>query len=153
MFNKNRIIDLINEKGWTAYRLCKEAGMAQSTLSDILNGKKKNPSANTLNKIATALGVAVDEFFKENSIKNDNDEKAQSTPSNPPLTIKEQEKLDKEAQEIVDNLAMSLSKNKEYLKEQDYAVLEASIRSALETIKLKNKEKYTPKKYKNKQEE
>ncbi|MBC2579697.1 helix-turn-helix domain-containing protein [Clostridium sp. DJ247] len=70
MFNKEKIVELLNEKGWTAYRLCKEANIAQSTLSDILNGKKKNPSANTLTKLAIAFGVSVDEFFKEKDIEN-----------------------------------------------------------------------------------
>lgn len=147
MFKRDRLIELLNEKGWTPYRLAKEAKMAQSTLSDILNDKNKNPTGTTLQKIATALEVTIDEFFDEDNITEN------TTLPKKSLTIKEQEKLDKEAQEIVDNLALSLSKNKEHLKEQDYAVLEASIRSALETIKLKNKEKYTPKKYRDNQED
>lgn len=65
MFNKNRIIELLKDKGWTPYRLCKEANMTQSTLSDILNGRRKNPTAITLQKIASALGVTVDEFFSQ----------------------------------------------------------------------------------------
>lgn len=63
MFNKDIIIELLNERGWTPYRLCQESKMAQSTLSDILTGKRKNPTARTLQKIATALGVSVDIFF------------------------------------------------------------------------------------------
>jgi transcriptional regulator with XRE-family HTH domain len=67
MFNKEKIIQLLKEKGWTPYKLCKEANMAQSTLSDILNGKKKNPTAATIQKIAAALGVTVDEFFSDSN--------------------------------------------------------------------------------------
>lgn len=69
MFKKEKIIELLNAKGWSQYRLCKEANMTQSTLSDILSGRRKNPTAATLQKIATALGVSVDEFFEDESDK------------------------------------------------------------------------------------
>ena len=50
MFDKRTIETCMNKKGWTRYRLAKEAGIGQSTLSEILSGKKKNPSINTLQK-------------------------------------------------------------------------------------------------------
>lgn len=65
MFNKNAITQLLKSKNWSRYKLCKEAHLAQSTLSDILSGKAKNPNTKTLQKIADALRVPVNEFFKE----------------------------------------------------------------------------------------
>lgn len=65
MFNRNSISKALEKKGWSRYKLCKEAHLAQSTLSDILNGKAKNPNIKTLQKIADALGVSVNEFFDE----------------------------------------------------------------------------------------
>lgn len=65
MFDKNTIIDLLKKKGWSRYKLCKEANLAQSTLSDILNGKKLNPRMDTIQKIADALDVSVDTFFTQ----------------------------------------------------------------------------------------
>lgn len=44
----------------------KLAGISGSYLSNIEKGIKTNPSMEALNKIADALGVSVDEFFKEN---------------------------------------------------------------------------------------
>ena len=60
MFDKRTIEICMNKKGWTKYRLAKEAGIGQSTLSEILSDKKKNPSINTLQKISIALGVPLD---------------------------------------------------------------------------------------------
>lgn len=130
--------------------LAKQAEVSLGYLSDLENNKFTNPTLDKLNKLADALGVSVKEFF--NGEKNVTEEITNSK-NKYTLTIKEQDKLDKEAQDIINNFALSLSKEKENLKEEDYRVLEASIRSALETIKLKNKEKYTPKKYKNNREE
>lgn len=65
MFNKDLILYYLEKKGWSKYRLCKEANLAQSTLSDILTGKNVNPRMDTVQKIADALNVNVFEFFDE----------------------------------------------------------------------------------------
>lgn len=70
MFNKERLIEIMEEKDISAYKLWKLSGVAQSTISDILNKDDKNPTAKTLQKIADALGVSVDEFFKSDNDKN-----------------------------------------------------------------------------------
>ncbi len=70
MFNKERLINIMEEKDISAYKLWKLSGVAQSTISDILNKDDKNPTAKTLQKIADALGVSVDEFFKSDDDKN-----------------------------------------------------------------------------------
>lgn len=67
MFNKELLLHYLNKKGWSKYKLCKEADLAQSTLSDILNDKNKNPRMDTIQKIADALNVNVFEFFDEGS--------------------------------------------------------------------------------------
>lgn len=50
---------LLEEQGITPYRVYKETGVAQSTLSDWKNGKS-TPSAEKLKKIANYLNVSVD---------------------------------------------------------------------------------------------
>lgn len=80
MFNKELIIELLEKKGWSRYRLSKEAHMAQSTLSDILTGKNANPRMDTIQKIASALDVTVDVFFDNDSNPNESKEnKKEST--------------------------------------------------------------------------
>ncbi len=64
---RDRIKELLDGKNWTVYKLSKESGVAQSTLSDILNGKNKNPNFDTLIKISDALGVYVDRLTGESA--------------------------------------------------------------------------------------
>lgn len=69
MFNRDNLEKQMNLKGWTKYRLAKEAGIGQSTLHEILSGKKTSPNATTLSKLATALGVNVNVFFNEYEVE------------------------------------------------------------------------------------
>lgn len=69
MFNKDILENYMNKKGLTKYRLAKKAGIGQSTLSEIMSGKKKNPSINTLQKIANALEIPLD-YLTQTSAKS-----------------------------------------------------------------------------------
>lgn len=119
------------------------AGISGSYLSTIENGIKKNPSMKTLSKIASALEVSVDEFFKDEETKDTMEDDYKLT-----LSIKEQEKLGTQAEEMLADLRISLSQNKEQLGEKDYEMIGATVRTLLEQMTKNNKEKYTPKKYK-----
>ena len=44
------------------------SGVGQSTLYEILSGKKKNPQSETLTKLAEALGVSVEDFFHDDKV-------------------------------------------------------------------------------------
>lgn len=128
-------------KNIVAKDLAASVGITPTYLSYILNNKRKNPSMELLNKIANALGVTVDTFFDNDSNTNESKERDYS------LTIKEQENIDKEAQKILDDMTLSFSKNKDILTEEDYFAIEMALKSSLEAIKIKNKKKFTPKKY------
>lgn len=65
MFNRDKLKSILNKRGWTNYRLAKEAGIGQTTVHDILGGKKVTPNAKTLAKIADVLGVSINDFFDE----------------------------------------------------------------------------------------
>lgn len=131
-------------KNIVAKDLAASVGITPTYLSYILNNKRKNPSMELLNKIANALGVTVDTFFDNDSNTNESKEKKERDYS---LTIKEQENIDKEAQKILDDMTLSFSKNKDILTEEDYFAIEMALKSSLEAIKIKNKKKFTPKKY------
>ena len=49
-----RIIELRKERQWSEYHLAKEAGISQSTLSNLIN-RGNNPSVYTLEKIDHAF--------------------------------------------------------------------------------------------------
>lgn len=55
----------IHENGWTVSKLAEELQMTQPTLSIIINGK--NPSFESLQKIAKAIGISVSELVKEDN--------------------------------------------------------------------------------------
>lgn len=109
MFKKETIIKLLEERGWSNYKLCKESNLAPATLSDILNGKSTNPKTETLEKIAKALNVSMDDFFIEDN-KNSIDEQQSSNPN-------DFDELDPEIRAIARDMKNMSSKNKELLKE------------------------------------
>lgn len=57
-----RIVELRKERQWSEYHLAKEAGISQSTLSNLIN-RGNNPSVYTLEKIAHAFGLTLSQFF------------------------------------------------------------------------------------------
>ncbi|MCC9296537.1 helix-turn-helix domain-containing protein [Clostridium sp. WLY-B-L2] len=132
---------IMNEKGISAKKIAEKAEISTTYLSYILNDKRKNPSLEVLQKIASILDVSVNDFFDDKYNTNEDNE------FNPTLSVKEQKRLDKQAQDIVNNLSVSLSKNKNSLEDEDYEILQASISAALQSLTLKNKKKFTPKKY------
>jgi transcriptional regulator with XRE-family HTH domain len=94
MFNRENIEKLMNEKGWTRYRLAKESNLGQSTVHEIMSGKKKTPTSTTLQKLANALGVSVNAFF--------DDEVTEIIP------VKEENKVDAEKQRQIRTVAAHL---------------------------------------------
>lgn len=52
--------ELLKEKGFTTYRLAKNADIGQATASEIVNGKRKCIRAVTAEKIAKTLGTTVE---------------------------------------------------------------------------------------------
>jgi transcriptional regulator with XRE-family HTH domain len=67
MANKvsNNIRKIRQKKGISQDRLSKEADLALNTIVKIETGESPNPTVETLEKIAKALGVSVAELFKD----------------------------------------------------------------------------------------
>jgi len=61
----DKIKDLREQKGLGVNELARKAKMNASYISAIERNEKTNPSTKILNKLADALDVSVDEFFKE----------------------------------------------------------------------------------------
>lgn len=53
---------VIKEKGWTIERVAAEMGITRVTLSQNLS---RNPTVNTLQRIASVIGCNVGEFFRD----------------------------------------------------------------------------------------
>lgn len=96
-----RIRKLMDQRNWTAYRLRKESGLAQSTLSHIFR-KDSEPTISTLETICRAFGLTMGEFFAEGEFVS--------------LTVEQRELLEKwailtpEQKQLILDMINSLSK-------------------------------------------
>lgn len=59
-----RIKKMMDERGWTEYRLAKNSGLSESTLANIFN-RKSQPSLPTVKAICDAFGITMSQFFAE----------------------------------------------------------------------------------------
>lgn len=55
-------------RGWSTYKLAYEAGLTQSTLSNMF-ARGTCPTVDTLEKICEAFGISLSEFFEEGQNK------------------------------------------------------------------------------------
>ena len=62
MNTSDKIKQLLNERGWSVYRLAQESGISQSTLSNMFI-RKNDPSIGTLDEICKAFGITLSQFF------------------------------------------------------------------------------------------
>ena len=67
MDTHKRLRQLLNERGWTEYRLSKACGLSESTLANIF---KRNtlPSISTLEAICKGFGITLSQVFAEDDM-------------------------------------------------------------------------------------
>lgn len=111
------------------------SGIPTSYISNIENGKRTNPSQETLEKLAKALDVNVVDFYDK-----------------PVLTDKDKKDINKDLNEVMQEFRDGTDGTAYYngipLEESDLDLIESAMKIALEQIKIKNKEKYNPNKNK-----
>lgn len=66
-----RLKDIMEQRGWTEYKLAKESDLSQSTISNMF-ARNTLPTIPTLEAICKALKISLSEFFLEDkdSTKN-----------------------------------------------------------------------------------
>lgn len=62
-----RLKQLLQERGWTEYRLAKECGLSESTLANIFR-RNTMPSITTLERICDGFGITLSQFFCQNKM-------------------------------------------------------------------------------------
>jgi transcriptional regulator with XRE-family HTH domain len=62
-----RIRSARGKKGWSQYKLAKEAGVQPSTISQIESGARQKPSIDVLQKVAGALSLTVSQLLGQTS--------------------------------------------------------------------------------------
>ena len=63
-----KVKKLQEERGWSTYKLAYEAGLTQSTLSNMF-ARGTCPTVDTLEKICEAFGITLAEFFESDEKK------------------------------------------------------------------------------------
>lgn len=66
-----RLSELMGRKNITPTEIEKKTGLNKNTITSILTGASKNPSANTLRSIATSLDVSLEFLLSDNNINID----------------------------------------------------------------------------------
>ena len=66
MDTKARLQSLMNERGWTIYRLAKESGVAWTTIRNMF-ARNTEPSIQTLEALCKGLGISLPHFFDDNN--------------------------------------------------------------------------------------
>lgn len=61
-----RIRQLMEQRGWTEYRLAKETGLPQSTIANMFR-RQTAPTIPTLEMVCHGMGITLSQFFTEES--------------------------------------------------------------------------------------
>ena len=126
----------------TAYKVSKETGVTQSTLSDWKRGRS-TPKTDNMKKIADYFGISIDYLMtgKEEPEKKESE-----------LTARDARDISKDLKRIMEKLSSKedglASFDGEELDPEAAELFKDELEIALRRLKLINKEKYTPKKYK-----
>lgn len=133
---------LLQKHGVTSYKVAKEAGVTQTALSNWKSGRS-TPTTKTLQKIADYFGVTIDYLMTG----KDESEKKEVT-----LTRRDERDIKKDLDSIMEKLSAGeagpASYNGEELDPEAAELFRDELEIALRRLKIINKEKYTPKKYK-----
>lgn len=135
-----RIATLRKEIGMNQVELAKYLKLSQQTISKYENGKA-DPDRDTLIKLSELFKVSTD-YIIGNSDKRDHSELTRKDEKNIAKT------LDMLKDQITNNQAGELNYNGIEVTDDDADLLLDAMEIALRRIKKKNKEKYTPNKYK-----
>lgn len=138
----NRLKELREEKGYSLEKLANILHVSKSTLSRIENDKLE-PRRSLLEDYAKVFNVTVDYIL--------------GLTDNAKLNVRDEKNISKDLKNIMDDFRSGESGPVYYdgieLDEDDMDKLEIAMKTALEIAKVKNKEKYTPKKYKKNKED
>lgn len=139
----NRLSQLCQDRGITAYRMCKDTGVQPSVMTDLKMGRRQTVKAETAARLAAYFGVSVDYLLG-------NEEKpAGPTADSDGLTPKDRRDIARDLEKLMDELEESgdLMFDGDPMSEEAMDSIRNAMAMALEYAKKVNKEKYTPKKY------
>lgn len=78
----NVLSQLCNEKGISAYRMCKDIGLQPSVMTDLKMGRRSSMKAETIARVANYFDVSVDYLLGNTQTKKEDGDSAPSSESN-----------------------------------------------------------------------
>ena len=136
--------ELLQKYGVTPYKVSKETGVSQSTLSDWKRGIS-TPKPDKIQKIADYFGVPLTYLLTGNAPEQKKEKSSE-------LNSKDERDIAKDLDSIMEKLSTGesgpASYNGEELDPEAAELFRDELEIALRRLKIINKEKYTPKKYK-----
>jgi len=90
MDTNGRLRQLLNDIGWSEYKLAKRSGLSESTIANIYR-RNTVPSITTLEAICKGFGITLSQFFAENEMIELTPELKELINSWMSLTIKQKE--------------------------------------------------------------
>lgn len=67
---RNRILNLLGERGMSIYKLAMESAVPPSSIKNILYGKSVNPGIVTLKMLCDGFGITLADFFDTDDFKS-----------------------------------------------------------------------------------
>lgn len=138
----DRLKELRKSKNLTQTDLGKILGVGKTTIS-MYETNNSTPNDEIKLKIAEFFNVSLDYLLGKTDYKKFNPEQ---------LTDKDKKDIKKDLKDIIDDFRNKKGNQKYYngveLDDEGLDLMEAAMNIALEQIKIRNKKKYTPNKYK-----
>lgn len=60
---QKRILELLEKKGWSKYKLAQETGLYKTTVYDWFNDKGYTPDRKSIELVCAALNISIIEFY------------------------------------------------------------------------------------------
>jgi transcriptional regulator with XRE-family HTH domain len=139
-----RLKQLRHEKGLLQRDIAKIVGVTDSAIGHYERGLRF-PDPETLKKMAEFLDVSTDYLL------GITDERKSNIHWHPTITRKDEKDIAKDLERIINDLAQAdgLMFYNEPMSDEDRELIKDAIELGLRGAKRRNKEKYTPKKYRN----
>lgn len=134
-----RIEKLCEQEGVNITEMCRSAGVPRSALSDYKTGRKKSINLTNMEKMADYFGISIDELAGRTPQKE----------KTPTLTEKDERDIARKLDAIMEEMTQGgdLMFDGDPMSEEAIESIMAAMKLGLEAAKLKNKARFTPKKY------
>lgn len=153
----NRIENLCKERGINITQMCREADIPRGNLTDLKRGRTAALSTKSLGKISAYFRVSLDYLLGNVSdpfFQLDNDRILQGInsygdESAPTLTDRDRRDIARDLERIMESLDMvgDLQFDGDPMSDEARESIRAAVKLGLEAAKVKNKERFTPKKF------